>query len=69
MPQGSVLGPELFKVYINDLPAVLGANCLLYADDLKLWAPVSSLEEVNMLQSLLDTLHDWSQKWQLRPII
>ena len=44
VPQGSVLRLEFFTVYINDLPEVLRANCLLYADDLKLWAPVSSIE-------------------------
>ena len=65
VPQGSVLGPELFKIYINDLPETIGSNCLLYADDLKLWAPVSSVEEAGALQGVLDTLHEWSLKWQL----
>ncbi|CAH8481278.1 unnamed protein product [Dicrocoelium dendriticum] len=63
--QGSVLGPVLFNVFINDLPSTLQADCLIYADDLKLWTEVSSLEDADRLQTMLDLLHDWSIKWQL----
>ena len=65
VPQGSVLGPELFSLYINDLPEALGSDCLLYADDLKLWGPVSCLGEANNFKSTLDALYAWSQTWQL----
>ncbi|CAH8549860.1 unnamed protein product [Dicrocoelium dendriticum] len=65
VPQGSVLGPELFKIYINDLPSILQTDCLIYADDLKLWSEVSSLEDADRLQETLDLLHSWSIKWGL----
>ncbi|CAI2737749.1 unnamed protein product [Dicrocoelium dendriticum] len=65
VPQGSVLGPELFKIFINDLPEVLQIDCLIYADDLKLWSEVSRLEDADRLQLTLDLLHDWSVKWQM----
>ncbi|CAH8492055.1 unnamed protein product [Dicrocoelium dendriticum] len=65
VPQGSVLGPELFNIFINDLPSELQTDCLIYADDLKLWIEVSSLEDADILQATLDQLHDWSLKWQL----
>ena len=63
--QGSVLGPELFKAFINDLPDTLGVDCLLYADDLKLWGTLSNVEEADHLQSALDALHAWSISWGL----
>ena len=65
VPQGSVLGPELFKIYVNDLPAFLQAECLMYADDLKIWARVSSMDEALGLQRSLESLYRWSLDWEL----
>ncbi|CAH8458231.1 unnamed protein product [Dicrocoelium dendriticum] len=65
VPQGSVLGPELFNIFINDLPSELQSDCLIYADDLKIWKEVSSLEDADRLQETLDLLHTWSIQWHL----
>ena len=37
VPQGSVLGPFLFKDFVHDIPHSVSVDCLLFADDLKLW--------------------------------
>jgi hypothetical protein len=65
VPQGSVLGPTLFKIFVNDLPNEVGLECLLYADDLKLWISATSDATVEVLQSALDALHLWSTQWLL----
>lgn len=65
VPQGSNLGPLLFLLFINDLPGVLGCPSLLYADDLKLFARVDSLSDVNFLQNQLHLLWQWCSQNKL----
>ena len=61
VPQGSVLGPVLFIIYINSMILKAGnANIYLYADDLKLYREIKSEEDTELLQKDLDTLYDWS---------
>lgn len=59
VPQGSILGPVLFNIYINDLTDVLHCNSLLFADDLKLFAEVSSSNDCTLLQGDLVRVEDW----------
>ncbi|KAK4471065.1 hypothetical protein MN116_000576, partial [Schistosoma mekongi] len=67
--QGSVLGPLLFLMYINDICEVIHfGRPYLYADDLKIvysFKPSASNEGTSDIQKDLDNLSIWSQKWQL----
>ena len=65
VPQGSVLGPLLFLLFINDLPELLKSPCLLYADDPKIWRPISSTEDAAILQDDLNKVVAWSNTWEL----
>ena len=63
VPQGSVLGPTLFLLYINDLvDTIKHSQIMLFADDLKIFN-LSSKHD--LLQSDLNNLSLWSTKWQL----
>ena len=66
VPQGSVLGPTLFVLYINDLPDALHEDVVkLFADDAKLSKSISSVEDAISLQKTVDKLVQWSDKWSL----
>ena len=66
IPQGSVLGPLLFVLYINDLPDVVKSNILLFADDTKIFQQVSSREDALLIQEDINALECWSDKWLLK---
>ena len=63
VPQGSVLGPLLFVVYINDLESGLINEVLKFADDSKLFGAVSSPEDVDKICQDLFKLSNWSDEW------
>ena len=66
IPQGSVLGPLLFVIYINDLPEALNSDSFMFADDTKLFRTITSKCDALVLQSDIDALQSWSNKWLLR---
>lgn len=66
VPQGSILGPLLFLLYINDLPSsIVHSETFLFADDTKCLRPISSSNDHFLLQSDLDLLSKWSTEWKL----
>ena len=65
IPQGSVLGPILFTIFINDMPDTVKSCMKLFADDAKIFKAIESIEDFNMIQNDLNTLFKWSQIWQL----
>ena len=66
VPQGSVLGPTLFLLYVNDLPSTIQNIARLFADDTKVSMIYLREEECISLQDDLYALEDWAEKWQLR---
>jgi ribonucleases P/MRP protein subunit RPP40 len=67
VPQGSVSGPVLFRLYINDIDSVCcgHVNLQLFADDTKLYSSINIDAASVSLQKSLDNLPAWSNDWQL----
>nr|VZI03782.1 unnamed protein product [Spirometra erinaceieuropaei] len=65
VPQGSVLRPLLFLLYVNDSLQELECGKIMFADDVKLWQFIKSPYDQTTLQSNLHRLQAWSEKWLL----
>ena len=66
IPQGSVLGPILFVIYINDLPDLVDSFIHLFADDTKMFNSILNDNDVANFQDDIFNLCSWSKKWQLQ---
>ena len=51
VPQGSVIGPLLFLLYVNDIPSLIRCKDKLFADDIKLWQPIKNYDDNMQLQN------------------
>ena len=69
VPQGSVLSPTLFSIYINDVQKTIpkGVNAALYADDLAIWTTEENIGTAKVrLQIALDNLKMWTYDWIMK---
>ena len=66
IPQGSVLGPTLFVIYINDLLEDIKSKGLLFADDTKIFNQIKTGDDALTLQADIDLLERWSMMWLLK---
>ena len=65
VPQGSVLGPILFIIYINDLEAGVISSISKFADDTKVGGKALTTKDCEILQQDLNKITQWSEKWQM----
>jgi len=65
VPQGTVLGPIMFLLYINDIGEV-SSSIRLFADDCVVYRIIKSVEDHDILQADINTIPAWSKTWQMR---
>ena len=66
VPQGSVLGPLLFLIYINDLPDGITSICKIFADDTSLFSKVLDVNESTKKLNLdLEKISEWAFQWKM----
>ena len=67
VPQGTLLGPILFTIYINDISTNITSTVKIYADDTKIYRTINGPDkDISALQLDLNRLSDWANNWQLR---
>ena len=66
VPQGTVLGPLLFLMYINDLPDLLKSQTRLFADDCLVYKKVENERHTDSLQADLTSLESWQDRWNMK---
>ena len=66
VPQGTILGPLMFLLYINDIAKGINSPLRLFADDCLLYRVINGVEDTNRLQEDLNKLSEWANTWQLK---
>ena len=66
VPQGSVLGPTLFLIYINDIVLNVKSEIRLFADDILMYKTIKNSNDHEILQEDLNTLKRWADTWLMK---
>ena len=67
VPQGTILGPTLFLLYINDITNDTTSTIKLFADDTKIYRELNNVDgDTSAVQSDLDSLSNWTTDWQVQ---
>ena len=66
VPQGTVLGPVLFNIFINDIVDEFKSEIRLFADDCVCYMPIENVQDCEQLQKDIDHLTSWAKKWYMR---
>ena len=66
VPQGSVLRPTLFIIYINDLVETVTNRTILYADYTKILIPIDNSTDAERLQIDINSIVEWTNKWLMK---
>ena len=66
VPQGTILGPISFLIYVNDIPEVVKSNIELLTDDTEIYREQTNSNDINILQPDLDSLDRWVTDWQVK---
>ena len=66
VPQGSVLRPVLFLLYVNDIPKLLSSQVMMLADGIKVYCAIQDITDQRLLQNDLNVLEQLSWDWLLR---
>ena len=61
VPQGTILGPILFLIYVNDIPNIVKSSVKLFAEGTKTYRELSHDSDTSVLQSDLDSLEEWTR--------
>ena len=66
VPQGTVLGPLMFLLYINDISENISSSIRLFADDCIVFRSISNNDDTTLLQKDLDEISNWAHVWQMK---